>query len=546
MGWLFEMIPTGLTLTEAAGGKLTARGLFGICGVPTANGRIYPKKLVEREIGRLGERMKNRQVLMQLDHPSDGKASLLQAAALLTGLDLDGDNVMGEAEILGTPNGKILRALIEAQVKVGVSSRGFGSTKATNEGEEVGEDFALASYDFVADPSVRTALPKFYAESVEAPAEEAPLELFQREFPEAFAQLTEAATRDAVARAQEQTAAIIAKAVETERTRVRDEMTEAFEHQLRDAVVGLREDLERDLREEYERDPAVAGARAALAQVVEMIRPYQQAPDADAVRDALRARELELATAHEATAQAEERAARSDRLLALETKLAGHPLADPLRKVLAPVVARERDEGLAGRLDDLIAEAADMVPASEVEARAAERIALTEAQDLIKENEQKRSQLAERVDELKAKLVEAVKLGQEADGLRAEAEQRAEEAEAKLDEGEAEVDERELAAFKRGAAAILPAGARARKLIEAAGDEAEVEQVLVESRAQAMGDGDLEQARQAVRGRGMAPGAAAFRLEEGASRGGARGSDEVVSATGLTANDMTALLGDGQ
>ena len=540
MGWLFETIQTGLELTEAADGSFKVKGLFGICGVPTANGRIYPKRLVEREIKRLGERMANSQVAMELDHPQEGKPSLERVAGLLTSLRLDGDNVIGEARILNTPKGQIIRELVKGGMKIGVSSRGFGSTKTTSEGDEVGEDFALATYDFVADPSVRSALPKFYMESTEAPTDETPVEMFQREFPEAYGQLTEAAARDAVTRAQEQTAAIIERAVEAERTRVRGEMTEAFERQLRDTVVGLREDLERELREEYAQDPAVGGAKAVLAQIVEMVGAYRQAPDAVAVQDALKAAELAAATAATAAEQAEARAVRSERLLVLEAKLAGHPLAAPLRTLLTPVVVVEGVEALDARVEDLLAEAQHMVPESAIEEQVSERVALTE-------ETKKRSQLAEQVDKLKAKLVEAVKLGQEADRQRAAAEARAEAAEEALEEGAEDDAEAVLDAYKRGAMASLPEGARARRLIEAASDEATVGRMIAESRAAAMADGDLEQARRAVRGRGAAPGATAFAsLEEGAApRGAARGTDTVVDSSELTAGDMAALCGVG-
>lgn len=545
MGWLIETAPTTLTLTEGVGGKLMARGLFGVCDVPTANGRIYPKHLIEREIKRLNERMRGRQVLGHVDHPADGKTSLMQASHLITKLSLDGDQVMGEAEILNTPSGKILKALCEANVTLGVSSRGFGSTKQTENGDMVGEDFVLATYDFVADPSVRTALPKMFWESLEQAETPDPLELFRAEFPEAVASLTEAITKDAVEKAKDGAAALIERAVEAERTRVRTELTEAFERQLKDALVGLREDLTRELREEYEADPAVGAAKAALAQIVEMVGAYRQTPDEAAVRDALKARELEVAEAQGAAEQAEARAVQAERLLKLEQKLAGHPLAAALRPVLAPVVVRSGDADLEGHLDHLIEEAAELVPPSEVEGKVTERIALTEARQELTEKVREQSQLVEQVEELKGKLVQAVKIGKALDEDAKEAKAAAEEAEEQVESLSQTVAKLELEVYKRDRVAGMPITNRGQvlRLLAAADNKATVDQVIAESGAQAMADGDLERARQGVRG--VAPGATAFRLEEG--RPAVGGSpDDAVDRSGLSANDLAILAGVGQ
>lgn len=544
MGWLIETAPTTLTLTEGVGGKLVARGLFGVCDVPTANGRIYPKHLVEREIKRLNERMKKRQVLGHVDHPESGKTSLMQASHLITSLSLKDDQVFGEAEILNTPSGKVLKALVEANVTLGVSSRGFGSTKPTENGDMVGEDFVLATYDFVADPSVRDALPKMFWESMEQAESPDPMEMFRAEFPEAVASLTEAITKDAVEKAKEGAAALIEKAVEAERTRVRNELTEAFERQLKDALVGLREDLTKELREEYEADPAVAGAKAVLAQIVEMVGAYRQTPDEKAVQDALKARELEVAAAKGAAEQAEARAVQAGRLLKLEQKLAGHPLAEALRPVLTPVVVKSGDADIEAQLDHLIEEAADLVPPSQVEEKVTERIALTEARAELTEKKQEQSQLLEQVEELKDKLSKAVKIGHSLDEEAEQAKEKAAEAEAQVEDLEAKIAVLELEVYKRDHVAGLPNRSHVMGLLEGADSKFKVDRVVAESGAKAMADGDLERARQAIRG--AAPGAAAFRLEEGKRPMVGGSPEDAVDRSGLSANDLAALSGVGQ
>jgi hypothetical protein len=70
----------------------------------------------------------------------------------------EGKNFVGEAKIMDTPYGKIVKSLIDEGAKLGVSSRGMGSLVQKNGGNYVGEDFYLATAaDIVADPSAPDA-----------------------------------------------------------------------------------------------------------------------------------------------------------------------------------------------------------------------------------------------------------------------------------------------------------------------------------------------------------------------------------------------------
>ena len=161
--------PIALTLTEDKGdGKIRARGIFASVGKPTKNGRRYGKALWEKEIARLTPAIKAGGVVMELDHPEDGKTKLVRAAAKLTDLKIEGEDVLGELVVLSTSRGKELGALIGDEVQVGVSSRGFGTTKARNDGtEDVSEDYKLVTFDAVADPAAPSAYPTFYTEDVD-------------------------------------------------------------------------------------------------------------------------------------------------------------------------------------------------------------------------------------------------------------------------------------------------------------------------------------------------------------------------------------------
>jgi|TARA_B110000902_G_scaffold171293_1_gene194978 hypothetical protein len=89
----------------------------------------------------------------ELDHPEDSVVNLKNVSHNITDYWWDGDNVMGKIEILPTPSGNILKALIESGITVGVSSRGMGSLKPVGEVQEVQDDFQLLCWDFVSTPS---------------------------------------------------------------------------------------------------------------------------------------------------------------------------------------------------------------------------------------------------------------------------------------------------------------------------------------------------------------------------------------------------------
>jgi len=96
----------------------------------------------------------------ELDHPQNDSVKLSNVSHLITGLNMKGNEVIGEAEILNTPAGKVAQALIEGGVKIGISSRGMGTVTEELDGKRyVNEDFKLITWDIVADPSTRGAYP---------------------------------------------------------------------------------------------------------------------------------------------------------------------------------------------------------------------------------------------------------------------------------------------------------------------------------------------------------------------------------------------------
>ena len=124
------------------------------------NERVYPRDVLEREIERYVEGpVKEKRAMGELDHPESSVINLQNVSHNITKCWWDGDDVMGEFEILSTPAGNILKALFAADLTIGVSSRGMGSVKE-NVGDgtvEVQDDFELLCWDFVSTPSTHGA-----------------------------------------------------------------------------------------------------------------------------------------------------------------------------------------------------------------------------------------------------------------------------------------------------------------------------------------------------------------------------------------------------
>ena len=151
---LFKASP--LSLTE---GKLSERGnpmvegILATAEVKNGNGRYYAKDLWEREIDKYMESVKQKRALGELDHPESSIINLKNVSHNIADMWWDGDHVIGKIEILPTPSGNILKALIDSGIQVGVSSRGMGSLKQMGEVLEVQDDFELLCWDFVSTPS---------------------------------------------------------------------------------------------------------------------------------------------------------------------------------------------------------------------------------------------------------------------------------------------------------------------------------------------------------------------------------------------------------
>ena len=138
-------------------GYVFLTGIMQKANVKNGNGRVYSKGILEREVENYKKLVKERRALGELDHPDDQVINLKNASHLVVDVWWDGDDVMGKVQVLGTPSGKVLKELVNAGVKLGISSRGLGSVKESNGETIVEDDFQLICFDFVSEPSTPSA-----------------------------------------------------------------------------------------------------------------------------------------------------------------------------------------------------------------------------------------------------------------------------------------------------------------------------------------------------------------------------------------------------
>ena len=149
-------------LTEAeksyvANGGMILSGVIQRCGVPNGNGRIYTEGVLKREIDLYQKLVEESRALGELDHPESNIVNLANVSHKMTEVWMEDNDVYGKLQVLDTPSGKILRALVEGGCKIGISSRGTGTLSEAPRGSIVNEDFQLICFDMVSEPSTSGA-----------------------------------------------------------------------------------------------------------------------------------------------------------------------------------------------------------------------------------------------------------------------------------------------------------------------------------------------------------------------------------------------------
>ena len=156
---------------EQNGGKVVLRGIMQRADAVNQNGRIYPKHVLEREMNNYQKFINERRAMGELDHPTASVINLQNVSHIVTEAHWDGEAVVGSIELLDTPMGKIAQSLVESGVKLGISSRGVGTTSKQGDYDLVEDDFMLLCYDLVSEPSTSEGRRRLHACSPKSPAE---------------------------------------------------------------------------------------------------------------------------------------------------------------------------------------------------------------------------------------------------------------------------------------------------------------------------------------------------------------------------------------
>lgn len=157
-------------MNEKTGQKeMYIEGIFMQAETKNRNGRVYPFDVLSREVDRYNnEYVSKNRAFGELGHPDSPTINLDRVSHMITNLKPDGNNIIGKAKIMDTPNGKIVKSLLDGGASLGVSTRGVGSLKPANGYQLVQDDFKLATAaDIVADPSAPNAFVQGIMENAE-------------------------------------------------------------------------------------------------------------------------------------------------------------------------------------------------------------------------------------------------------------------------------------------------------------------------------------------------------------------------------------------
>jgi hypothetical protein len=146
-----------LTLSEgkeANGTRMRIKGKLQEAEVKNGNGRVYPMNILKKQVEMYTKGpVSTRTATGELDHPESSIINLNNVSHIITKVWWEGNDVMGELELLNTPSGKIAQEIVLAGIPLGISSRGMGSVKQLGETVEVQDDFELLCWDLVSVPS---------------------------------------------------------------------------------------------------------------------------------------------------------------------------------------------------------------------------------------------------------------------------------------------------------------------------------------------------------------------------------------------------------
>jgi len=134
-------------------GGMMLSGMMQMAEVQNGNGRVYPQKILMREVQNYKKLVDENRALGELDHPEESVINLRNVSHQVTDIWMEDNKVMGKMKVLETPSGGILRSLVDSGVSIGISSRGLGSVSEQMGKTIVEDDFQLICFDMVSEPS---------------------------------------------------------------------------------------------------------------------------------------------------------------------------------------------------------------------------------------------------------------------------------------------------------------------------------------------------------------------------------------------------------
>ena len=378
---LIDVLPVTLQIVESRNKdgttKTVVRGEFARAGVATENKRLYPTKIWEKEMRRLEGKMLDRNMFGEIDHPSEGRTSLQRVSHIVTGMKLENGILIGEAEILPTEKGKILEALLKSGCKVGVSSRGFGSVKANDDGvDEVQEDYKLVTFDFVADPADASAYPEVFFEGVEFPMADKIEESDRKD-----SDIRRHAAED------QKMAEKWAKGLLNDEPK--SEEVPTLPEDLLSTLAKMRDEVREEVRGELLSDPAVAGALKAVDEIKSLLRPFMLPEDAQTVveqkdneiknlRKEVAEQKLRIADLEEDIGKLGSVAKEAGYKFYLERALADDPDASLIRNIIGDVKQFANSSELKARVEVI----REQLAAKRVEDQEAEQKIAAQAEEI--------------------------------------------------------------------------------------------------------------------------------------------------------------------
>ena len=144
------------------------QGIFAQAEKKNRNGRIYPMPIMEKALGKYNdEQVSKGRAVGELNHPEGPTVNLDKVSHKINKLEFQGNDIVGEASILKTPMGEVVKGLLDGDVTFGVSTRGMGSLSQRNNAMVVNDDYILNAVDIVQDPSAPGAFVNGIMEGVE-------------------------------------------------------------------------------------------------------------------------------------------------------------------------------------------------------------------------------------------------------------------------------------------------------------------------------------------------------------------------------------------